>query len=329
MNKTEIVDGWLDEKANADRKALSPEAAGPYRYIWLYWCQWLDKTYPNLTPKRGPGTLYLDARASDVQKFLAQGPTVNSTRVSVTAPISEITRRRYWSVINSIYEHAIKLKLTHRNPADDIAEFDRPPPEKSEGLVLARSHFEAIYQELPIGDTKLEVRDRAILLLLLEAALTPGEICDLEVGQVLRDPKNPNLLVLHIEGARHWQCRDFALNVLASTALQAWMTMRGEPEFSNQPAFVTKHDTKLAGRVLFHLVSKVIAASAKKAMLPMPVHVGAQVLRNTRIVLWLNDGLNQSEVVGLAGYKDAKSFRGLRRHIRLRVAIPSTLSLRK
>ena len=75
------------------------------------------------------------------------------------------------------------------------------------------------------------------------------------------------------------------------------------------------------------LVGGLASASAKDALLDLPYHIGPQVLRNTRIVLWLNDGVAQADVVRLAGFKDAKSFRGLQRHLSSRVTVPPRQTL--
>ena len=323
MKNTEIFENWLTERANASRDPLSIEAAKPYRYIWNSWCRWLDVAYPE-TPATGADTGYLQATPEDIHKFLANGPSPSSKRVSKTSPISEVTRRRYWRVLDSVYRHAKNKFLLEENPAGGLSEQDKPKTEKSEGLVLTRIHFEAMYLALPSGTTGWDVRDRAILLLLLEAALTPGEVCGLLTSQVHPDRREPARLSLAITGLRRWQSREMVLSELASTALANWLKIRHSIDFAIDAVFVTQQHEPLSSRPLFHLVSKTVAASAVAAKLPVPYHVGPQVLRNTRIVLWLNEGLESSDVVKLAGYKDAKSFRGLLRHIQVRVAVPKS-----
>lgn len=323
MQSTELFERWLTERSNDARSPLSLDAAKPYRYIWRSWCKWLDKAHPQVAAANA-GTGYLQATPKDVQLFLANGPSPSSTRVSKTFPISEVTRRRYWRVLDCVYQHALNKELMQKNPVRELSENDKPKSEKSEGLVLTRVHFEAMYQALPAGTTVWDVRDRAILLLLLEAALTPGEVCGVLTSQVHPDSREPSRLCLSITGARYWQSREMVLSDVASTALAAWLTIRSKITFPTEAIFVTQQHEDMSGRPLFYLVAKTVAASAVAAKLPVPYHVGPQVLRNTRIVLWLNDGIEQSEVVKLAGYKDAKSFRGLLRHIQVRVAVPKS-----
>ena len=44
----------------------------------------------------------------------------------------------------------------------------------------------------------------------------------------------------------------------------------------------------------------------------MPGRIGPQVLRNTAIVLWLNDGVPEKEVVRRVGLKNSKGLHHLR-----------------
>lgn len=316
----ELFESWLNVRSNASRDALSVEAAAPYRYIWLSWCRWLDENASGET-NLGVGKRYLEARPEDVQQFLDHGPSPSSKRVSRTTPISEVTRRRYWRILDAVYDHAKDLEFIKKNPAD-VGDNDRPPPEKSEGLVLTRLHFEAVYKVLPSGPSPWDLRDRAVLLLLLEAALTPGEITGLKLANVTESIEHPGQLVLNIFGTRKAQNRDFTLNKLASTSLTQWLDARQNMACPLDEVFITQRQEPMAGRVLFHLVSKAISASAKLSGMPVPGHVGAQVLRNTCIVQWLNSGMEEGLVVKLAGFKDSKSFRGLREHIRVRVSVP-------
>lgn len=317
----EIFESWLNGRSNASRDALSEAAAAPYRYVWLSWCRWLDEHAVG-DPVHGAGKRYLEARPEDVHRFLAHGPTPSSKRVSRTTPISEVTRRRYWGILNAVYKHAKDLETIPSNPADDVGEHDRPPPEKSEGLVLTRLHFEAVYKVLPTGPSPWDLRDRAVLLLLLEAALTPGEVTGLKLDNIGESRDHPGHLELEITGTRRPQNRDITLSKLATAALAQWLEARKSTGSQLDDVFITQRQEPMAGRVLFHLVAKAITASAELSGMPVPGHVGAQVLRNTCIVQWLNSGMEEGQVVMLAGFKDAKSFRGLRRHIRVRVSVP-------
>lgn len=307
----QVFEAWLTVRSEDSRDPLSPEAAKPYRYIWLSWCQWLrSKSLPE----------FHRATAEHVLSFLDQGPSPASGRVSKSAPISPITRRRYWMVLKDVYEFACAREWVTSNPFKSMSESDRPASEKSEGIVLTPQHFAAIYKVLPNGHSMWDIRDRAILLLLLEAALTPGEIALLQCAEVFQDTANPGCLGLSLNGKRKSQEREIPLSMLASQALEAWLKLR--PVHESKLVFLTQSLLPMSRRPLFHLVSKTIIAGAKESGLPSPGHLGPQVLRNSRLILWIKEGRPIAEVATMAGYKDARSFRGLRRHLPSTVHLP-------
>lgn len=320
MNNLEIFDSWLAERDKEERSPLSSEGAKLYGYVWQSWCRFLEAAH-GADPATQAGSSYLTATPQDVHKFLAQK---HAKLASTKSPISEVTRRRYWRVLDRVYQRATDLQLIEASPAIALTGDDRPEPESSVGVVLARPYFEALYNGLPTGESTWELRDRAILLLFLEAALTPAEVCGLRLDQVEPDRRYASRLSLEISGLRHWQSREVVLSDLASSALSAWLKERRQIEIPTAAVFVTQQHEIMSGRPLHHLVGKAVTASAVAAMMPLPMHIGPQILRNTRIVLWINDGMEQSEVVKLAGYKDARSFRGLRSHFAVRAVVPKS-----
>lgn len=329
LDSSSIVDDWLWQRAADPRNPLTPNAAKSYRYIWHSWCRWLEmkRTGPNALYV--PSRRFLEATARDIAEFLATGPSPSSARRGKTAAVSDITKRRYWRILDSIYQHAVAKGLLASNPAAGLSHAEKPPRESAEGLVLSRPHWNALFRTLPRGDSALEVRDRAVLTTLLETALTPGEICDLSHRDVVPDPDQPQRLSLHIVGDRSWQNRDLVLTEAGTAVIREWLDARAGMGLSSDvdSLFVTRRHVPLTKRTLFHLVAMAVGAGAKDALMDLPYHIGPQVLRNTRIVLWLNDGVPQADVVRLAGFKDAKSFRGLQRHLSSRIAVPARKAL--
>lgn len=319
MNNLAIFESWLAERDKEERAPLSSEGAKLYGYVWQSWCRWLEVAH-GADAATLAGASFLTATPQDVQTFLA----AKHAKLASKTPISEVTRRRYWRLLERVYQRAKDLHMIETNPVIALTGDDRPEPESSVGVVLARPYFEALYKGLPTGQSMWDLRDRAILLLFLEAALTPGEVCGLRLDQVSSDQRLPSRLRLQISGLRHWQSREMVLSDLASIALAAWLKVRRRMEIPTAAVFLTQQDEVMSGRPLHHLVGKAVTASAVAAMMPVPMHIGPQVLRNTRIVLWINDGMEPSEVVKLAGYKDARSFRGLRPHFAVRVVVPKS-----
>lgn len=318
-DEQEVFEQWLLQRSKDARDRLTPEAAKPYRYIWRSWCRWLANNHRS-RQKEMP--LYLQAKSAQVLAFLEQGPTPASGRVSKSSPISPITRRRYWMVLKDLYDFIKAKGWMESSPFANMGEGDIPESEKSEGIILTPQHFEAIYKTLPTGESLWDYRDRAILLLLLDAALTPGEIATLEMSEVFQDLASPGRLGLSISGKRSAQTRTVPLSKLASDALAAWLLIRPAQQKAQQIVFLTQSHLPMTRRPLFHLVSKAITAGAIASGLPVPGHVGPQVLRNTRLVLWIREGRSAAEVAALAGFKDARSLRGLRRHLPPTVRVP-------
>lgn len=318
---TAIFESW-----RATRQLGMPGVTDPltvagtrsYKAIWNKWVWWLtqDKGIEGKSSPRAQS--YLDATPALISTFLLHGPSPISGRRSKTSPLSEITRRRYWSVLSRVYEHAKSQGLIHINPAA-LLDNEKPPQENSTGQIFNANQWAAIEASLPSGNSEMVVRDRALLLLMMDAALTVAELCSLQHIHVAPCMLEPKLLRLRIDGKRKAQFREITLNARTTTALQKWTALRvkiaTKPTVKGDPLFLTERRVGISPRVVFHLVASTVSNAFTIAGLDLPLHLGPQVLRNSRIVFWLNSGMPASEVVQRAGFKDTKSFRGLREHI--------------
>lgn len=315
----DFFEHWLRLRGQDPRDPLSAKAAKPYRYVWRMWCRWL--TTPSATSPARAAT-WMEATPSDVAAFLEMGPSPSSSRKSRTDPISDITRRRYWRVLDALYAHARNRGQVQTNPAEQL-QTGRPPAEKPEGQVFNALQWAMLREALPSGTSKWDVRDRAMLQLLMDAALTTGEICALRRRQVGDDFLHPSLLELRLDGPRKAQQRAIQLGREASIDLRRWLELRrgtaGPSAGGDELVFVSQKGRHMSPRALFHLVAGTVMRAFTANGIDVPSHIGAQVLRNTRLVMWLNAGMPVAEVVHRAGFKDAKSFRGLRAHVDERV----------
>ncbi|MEH3085811.1 MAG: tyrosine-type recombinase/integrase [Xylophilus ampelinus] len=314
-----LYDDWIAMRERSSHEPLTRQAARPYRHIWELWCRWLGEPDLQGHPRAAS---YLDVAPETVARFLRNGPSPNSTRSE--AGVSDVTRGRYRVVLRELYEHAVGCGLIGKNPVPRPNAQEHAREFAKEAQILSSLEWEAIYRELPAGSKLLEVRDRAILLLLLEEALTPGEIKGLTMRQVRPDLLRPGMLSLEIEGKRKAQARSLPLGEASSRALQTWLDRRHEaPGATDLPSgwvFLSRRAVPLSDRTLFKVVGDVILRASGTVHMPAQRHIGPQVLRNTRIVFWLREGMPEPEVVHRAGYKDATSFRGLLAHFRHRDA---------
>ena len=302
---------WLVNRANAARDPISESSAKPYRYMWRAWCRWLASAGGRDEPVH-----WLLATSEHAQRYLQQGPSpAASTRKSRSAPISEITRQRYQRFLHILYMHALHRGLVRESPFAG-AEEPLSVQEQSEGQIFHAIQLQAIAESLPSGTQRMDVRDRAIMCVLLDAAITTSELCQLRLQHV---GGHLSKVSLSIDGKRSAQVRKLQLQPRASAALRHWMEIRrgitvtrpGEEDV----VFVSKKGRAMTNHSIFHLVSTTVRQAFKAHHLDMPNHIGAQVLRNSRLVHWLNAGMPVDEVVRRAGFKDQKSFRGLRGHI--------------
>jgi len=301
---------WLTFRGNAPRREhLSVDAAKPYRYIWGAWLRWIASNHAHT--RAAP---WLEAGPEHLASFLASGISPSTKRVE--RGISEITQRRYWRLIGTLYEHAIGRGLIARNPARTIAE--KPPrPENHEGQAFHALQWSALGKALPPPDSssRWDLRDRAILVLLMECALSTGEVCELLTDQAEVSNKPA---VLHLDGRRAAQQRTLGLSLATGQALSDWIKVRrsiNSPPPSAARLFVSTKGGPMSPRAVFHLVATTVERAFRENQLDQPNHVGAQVLRNTRLVMWLNEGVDPNEVVRRAGYKSRAGFHGLLRHL--------------
>lgn len=300
---------WLLQRSVATRDRLTPAAARPYRYIWGAWQRWLSTPHAHL-----PACSWQEASALHVWSFLQQGISPSSGRKEASTAISEITRRRYWRILDALYEHARAQQLIAENPARNLDE-PRPEPERPEGQVFNEIQFRAVRNAIPEPKSNWDMRDRAILLLLIDAALTTGEVCSMEMHQVHDHLKR---VALRLDGRRAAQERTLELLDDASKAVKDWMAHRRDMQVAQQhqsKVFISQRGVPMAPRAVFHLVSTTVNRGFTSEHLDLPNHIGAQVLRNTRLVMWMKAGVDPDEVVRRAGYKDVRSFRGLVRHL--------------
>lgn len=313
---------WLDNRdrpGTRQRERLTHAAAKPYRYIWKAWVTWLTSPRALANGKTAPPLAddWTQARPAHVMQYLDKGvAAAASSRRGETAAISEITRRRYWRVLQMIYAHAVNQHIIEINPvmADDNVK--PPQQENSEGLVLLGDQWRLVRLAITRGKTRWEQRDRAILHVLMDAALTTGELVGIRLHQV---GYHLTKVTIDIEGTRASQKRTVTLGQAASTELRMWLELRqGTPvQPSTDPGlvFITNRGRPMSSRMLFEQVSNTVIRGLRDGGLDLPQHIGPQVLRNSRIVMWLNAGVPVEEVCRRAGFKDFRSLRGLRRHL--------------
>lgn len=294
IDAQEVLQRWLGACASNPWASLTEQAAQPYAYIWQSWVR-------HIAPKD-----WTQAEGVDVLAFLASVEQVSKTKHSA----SDTTRRRYWRVLDRVYEHAQLHGWCDANPAQQVAESERPPQESPTGAVLTMRMWAALRDGLPAPADAITARDRAALMLLMELGITSQELYSLTLQDV--DGQR-----LHLHGPRQPQNRTMTMSEALSGALSDYLRQR--PMLGavarSESLFVSREEPKWAAQSVQRVTTKYMRAIAYRNKLPEPVSLGAQIIRNTALLHWLLDGQPMSEVVRLAGLKSPHAFTHLRQHL--------------
>lgn len=290
MDAHQLLVHWLDACAVDPWDALTPKAAEPYAYIWNAWVRHLGEKP------------WHEAGGIDVRAFLN---AVESAALN-KHDASDVTRRRYWRVLDRVYEHAEIFGWAHHNPAQAVADSERPPSENPVGAVLSMRMWVALAQDLPAALDASSARDRAILMMLMELALTTQELRSIEVGDIADG-------TLQVSGPRQHQPRALAMSEALQEAISGFL--RHRLNAASPLLFVTRGDGPISTPMLQRMTTKYLRGIAHRHALPEPAKQGPQIIRNTAIVHWLLDGMPLRDAVARAGLKSPHSLTNIREHL--------------
>ena len=342
---SEMFAEWLAHEGSKSWDALDTSPDGSYEKVWQAWLQHLNpaNAQKEAPAKRKPAPhprAWHEADSIDVQQFLK----VRDGQKAHHHPerkISPVTRRRYWRLLERIYDHALEHGWVQANPATGLEPTERPPSEDGKGHCLPPLLWQALPRQFPAADGYQNARDRAIVLLLYETALAPEEVRALlwkdvrasseeawgeAPKHIAQDAQTTSSLprFLHINGGRAAQQRLIELPEAVAQALVDWRrfsaAQRGPAVVDgNHAVFYSRRGGPLSVRMLFHVASQIIqrahqaqAEGSQKAPLQ---RVGPQVLRNTAIVQWLRAGVPELEVIARIGVNSPRALRHLQHYL--------------
>lgn len=244
-----IFEAFLAKRSNDPYDPLSVAAARPYRSIWLSWCKHLATSRNDEITSS-----WAHAQPLDLFHYLYKGgiSPAGNRRTS----LSEISRWRYWSVINSIYEFAKNSGQVMRNPAEGMAMDDRPLLLQSEGQIFNVRDWKAIEAALPVGDSPTAIRDRALMMLIMDAALTTTEVTKLRIHDCTY---TSNGFAVQITGSRGAQDRVLILAKETSEALSTWLGTRTKIQAHGifaDALFTTQKRGPIRPSGVYHIVDK-------------------------------------------------------------------------
>ncbi|WP_370678442.1 tyrosine-type recombinase/integrase [Comamonas sp. GB3 AK4-5] len=320
---------WLDACGQHHWMPLSPAAASPYRFIWGAWLKFIAAQADSASAEADAGIYsdaleeqpWLSATPEQVLQFLTQA---TRSQKQLSQP-SAITQRRYWRVLDRIYQHAQLHGWVEHNPVQGLAAQDRPPSEDPQGAILSPRMWRALQQQIPTATDLISARDRAVLLVLMQLGLSSEEVRSLVLEDLVwqeeeaalqppavgtaskleAKPQQARITALRISGTRAMQPRTLEVAPLLAEALHSWLAYRaGYAPMAQQPAlFCTRKAPALSTHTVLHLVSKTLQAASALHPQELPPRMGPQVVRNTVIVQWLQSGISETEVLQRAGLK--------------------------
>ena len=333
---------WLEHEGSKGWDALDTSPDGNYEKVWQAWLWHLSGAAFTEDKARRPSFTHESkdwhqATAVDVQHFL-QIRDGQRAHHHPERKISPVTRRRYWRLLERIYDHAMEHGWIHANPATGLEPIDRPPSEDGKGHCLPPLLWQSLPRHFPLADGYQNARDRAIVLLLYEMALAPEEVRALlwkdlrssaelaweSLSKEIADTSPALPRFLRIEGGRAAQQRLLELPESVARALLDWRrfsaAQRGPTVVDGDHiVFYSRRGGELSVRMLFHVASQIIQraheAQAEGSQKSPLQRVGPQVLRNTAIVQWLRAGQPELEVIARIGVNSTRALRHLQHYL--------------
>jgi len=164
------------------------------------------------------------------------------------------------------------------------------------------------------GLTWQQLRDHALLAILLDAAHTTAELCALADSQVL-DHTPTGSLVLRIDGQRPAQQRDVLLALPTAALVQRWRAerLRLHPDPASRPPNLftsRKRPGHLSASGVFALVKGVIARIEREHDQAV-AHRGANVVRSSVIAEWLRQDMPVADILARAGLDTSRALERL------------------
>lgn len=313
-NETELLKLWLAARAATDQDVIRDSET--YRHIWSTWCKYLQSGRGGAKSQSIP---WFEVDSETVVRFLQSGPA--SRREKQESSNNDTTKRRYWRVLDRIYNFALSYHWVDHNPVMEMADVDKPKAEDTLGTVLEPAVWNAAEKLLAQPDRfdPISVRNRAILQILFGLGLAPQEVRALKTTSLLYDGsegEEQNLTKVHIDGHNTLRPRTLTLCPKTSAAIREWLKARpGVATTSSGLTLFCTPKGPLSSVSLYLLVQSFLKKASGLAQRDDPPQTGPQVIRNSLLVRMLEDGQHSSPwVARFAGLKNVKGLWHLRIH---------------
>lgn len=298
--------GWASNRRDTRGKPLSAKSVAGYLLIWNAWLRFL----------LGQDTQWDHATPQDVSAFL-RAAQPSSERHNAT---SDVTQRRYWTLLDAIYVHAVFTEMAPHNPARDLAQTQEvPATEHVSSVTLQPIHLASLADALAEhqfdpadqaggSPSWTSLRDRALIALLLDIGPTTTELRTLRVSNV-NDALRP--VIVTLDSPRSASKRHLQLSNQAGIAMREWLRQHRSMMPSRPFVFFSRKGGALGKGQIYTIVNAFLRAALPRLGLEHTAHQGPALLRTSVISSWIARGIDEDEVVARAGLSARQCLRRL------------------
>ncbi|MGJ0846567.1 tyrosine-type recombinase/integrase [Tissierella praeacuta] len=200
---------------------------------------------------------------------------------------SEATMNRKLQLVKYLYKYLYRTRVITENPAEFL-ELPKIPERLPESLTLkeAKKLVKMIDRE---KDEYLRIRDKAIILILLNHGLRINEVANLKISNV-----KENKLKFIGKGNKE---RSITLTHEVALAINNYLEMR--PNIASEYIFISKKNRPINKRTLQFMVEKYFKMAGLKGT--------AHFLRHSAASLMLEQGVDPRTIQILLGHSDIKT----------------------
>ena len=309
MQSVHVFDSWVDSCAG-NAKKLNARSVLLYRQRWLAFVRYLAEQ----------GKSVADAAPDDLQTF------VNSRvlRAANGKQPSVLTTSRYLRNLQQVYRHGVLSGAFASNPADQVM---LPFSVRPNGMVLPLPWLKAIVGDINMHPQSFtELRNAVLVQLCAVEAFSVADLTGLQLEDVqcvvpasaasttfsassLGSVLESGIQVqLYLRGRRLAQRRARLLEGTSALLVYKWIQLLPTlPGLHLSQCLFRSLPTKksLTAKTVYEVCAEHVRASlAKLQVHQLPYHLGPNVLRNSRIVAWLNGGVSREAVcarIGIGG----------------------------
>ena len=220
-------------------------------------------------------------------------------------PAQESTRRRYLKLLAGTFDHLNSISVRRgANPCLVLFKYYRPAPVKSPGALAAQQDDKFVAIVLGMASLSWrDVRDQAMLVLIIGSGLYATEIVSLELHHLILDTEPPYII---IDAHGKVPERRAPIIAFARAPLQKWLDLRATlPLGKETTVFVSGKGGRMLPATLYRKVQAVLK-NADSSLRPRG-GFGPQVLRNSFLMRQLAKDKPVDVVQQWAGHVELKS----------------------